>query len=310
MEPKRLDDAPAKQGYRERIMEQTECYQLLETLMQRLHTGLIVFQHHKVRFANDRMAQMLGYQSAIDLLGRPYHSLFREELRPGQNSAVLALGISNQGMTLPLTVDLATVSLPTGPCIIMMTNAGLNNSNYEQLLMRANYDELTGLPNRNLFNDRFKHALAKAERYKSCLALMFIDLVQFKGVNDTLGHAAGDTLLKKLAVRLTGAIRFSDTVARLAGDEFVVLLEEVHDPRMVEAVAVKIMQAISQPMKVRRQQVQVGASIGIALYPQDGALPETLIHHADQAMYAAKANGGSSVKFYSGGDSGTSLAAG
>jgi len=156
----------------------------------------------------------------------------------------------------------------------------------------AQYDFLTGLPNRTLFDDRLKVALAKATRDNELLALLYIDLDDFKPVNDNLGHATGDLLLTELAGRIQGCVRQVDTVCRIGGDEFVVLLGAVQAPQNAWQVAENIRAAINLPMSLAGQNVQVSASIGIALYPRHGSDPIQLARNADAAMYDAKKSGG------------------
>lgn len=157
-----------------------------------------------------------------------------------------------------------------------------------ELLRAARYDDLTGLPNRRLFHDRIDTALARSRRRQSRMALLYIDLDDFKGVNDTLGHAAGDQLLQALARRLEGCVRKADTVARLGGDEFVVLLEDIHGPVDAAAVADKIHHSLQQPFDIAGHRLQAQASIGIALHPDDGDDADSLIKHADKRMYRHK----------------------
>jgi diguanylate cyclase (GGDEF)-like protein len=163
----------------------------------------------------------------------------------------------------------------------------------------AYYDELTGLPNRTLFSQRLNHALAQARRYKKTLAVLFIDLDRFKNINDTLGHEAGDSLLQEMAKRLSDCLRESDTVARLGGDEFVVLLEEVADPKYAANVARKIVAAALNPFALKGGEYHITASIGISTYPDDGEDEQTLMKHADIAMYLAKDHGKNNYQFYS-----------
>jgi diguanylate cyclase (GGDEF)-like protein len=152
----------------------------------------------------------------------------------------------------------------------------------------AQHDPLTDLPNRALFDDRMTVALAAARREHTRLALLFIDLDRFKPINDQLGHAAGDQVLKGVADRIHQHIRESDTAARVGGDEFVVLLRNLHAPDDASHVAQKIRQAVDQPFSIDGQTVSVSASIGIALYPEDGTDVMTLSKHADHAMYQEK----------------------
>lgn len=160
------------------------------------------------------------------------------------------------------------------------------------LQFMAQYDQLTGLPNRALLSDRLQLALARAQREQLQLALLFLDLDKFKQVNDTLGHAAGDLLLQLVAERIQQCLRAMDTVARFAGDEFVVLLEDFRSPDHAAMIAEKIRKALNQPFDIQGQSQRVLPSIGIALYPQHAADSQQLLHQADNAMYLAKKNGG------------------
>jgi diguanylate cyclase (GGDEF)-like protein/PAS domain S-box-containing protein len=156
---------------------------------------------------------------------------------------------------------------------------------------QANFDNLTGLPNRRMFRDHLQQEIRKSQRSQTPLALMFLDLDGFKYVNDTLGHDMGDILLKEAAQRLNGCMRASDSVARLGGDEFTVILSELHDPGNVDRVARHILKTLSDPFQLGEEIVHVSASIGITLYPNDSTEIEDLIKNADQAMYAAKQEG-------------------
>lgn len=155
----------------------------------------------------------------------------------------------------------------------------------DELLRTARYDELTGLPNRRALYDRIQSVLAKCKRRKSRMAMLFVDLDEFKKVNDSHGHATGDLLLQKIALRLKDCLREEDTVARIGGDEFVVLLEEIDTPADVLTVADKIRHVVSQPMKIDNCALQPRASIGVAVYPDHGVELEQLLNYADKAMY-------------------------
>lgn len=169
----------------------------------------------------------------------------------------------------------------------------------ERLYYLANHDIVTGLPNRLLFMERFNHALARASRGKRALAVLFLDLDRFKKVNDNLGHDAGDRVLQAVARRLREAMRDDDTVARFAGDEFTVLLEETAGLNEASVVAEKLLAALAQPFHVDEHEVFISASIGISVYPHDGDDAKTLLHNADAAMYQAKDRGRNRSRFYS-----------
>ncbi len=166
----------------------------------------------------------------------------------------------------------------------------------EQLRYMAQYDALTGLPNRSLFADRLAVALGQSERRREGLALAYIDLDKFKPVNDQLGHAIGDELLRHVAGRLKHALRASDTVARVGGDEFVAMLHPLGDSADALAVAEKMRAALAQTFELDGQRLQISASIGVAIYPQHGKDAETLSRNADAAMYRAKRAGSDRVQ--------------
>lgn len=159
-------------------------------------------------------------------------------------------------------------------------------------------DYLTGLPNRFLLVDRLQKAIAKAGRNREMLAVVFMDLDKFKQVNDTMGHAAGDQALNSVAQRLQVTLRATDTVARFAGDEFVIVLESISDAQTPVKVANKIADALSMPFQIRGREFSIGASLGIAIYPSDGIDAETLLTNADMAMYSVKLKGGNSHNFF------------
>jgi diguanylate cyclase (GGDEF)-like protein/PAS domain S-box-containing protein len=167
----------------------------------------------------------------------------------------------------------------------------------EHIRQLAYFDSLTQLPNRRLLQDRAEQALASADRENTKVALLFVDLDHFKTINDSLGHSAGDQLLTEVANRLLGCVRRMDTVARLGGDEFVVLLSEATLEGTVE-VARKILEVIARPCWVERHELGVTPSLGISLFPQDGRNFETLLKHADTAMYRAKEAGRNTYQFF------------
>lgn len=163
---------------------------------------------------------------------------------------------------------------------------------HSRLEYMAQHDSLTGLPNRALFQDRLESALKGAARSQSHLAVLYLDLDEFKHVNDTLGHAAGDQLLREAAHRLNLCVRGADTVGRLGGDEFAVLLDGIESPTDGATVAKKIMAAFQEPFTLTDDMVQLSPSIGIAVYPENGRNADEIIGHADVAMYTAKRSGG------------------
>lgn len=182
--------------------------------------------------------------------------------------------------------------------VATMTDITSRKKAEERLRFRADHDALTGLPNRNLFDDRLRTATVKARRHGDRFALMLVDLDRFKSVNDRLGHLAGDALLVEVGQRLQACVRASDTVARLGGDEFAVVLEEVNGPDAVREVAARICADMARPFELAEGQAQIGASVGVVLGPDDAANATELMRRADAALYAVKKGARGAFRFY------------
>lgn len=176
-----------------------------------------------------------------------------------------------------------------------LTKAELWEAN-RLLMVKSHTDSLTSLPNRALFEDRIHQAITKATRNKTKLALMIVDLDNFKPINDTYGHKVGDNVLQEAAKRMVSCVRESDTVARIGGDEFIILLPVVEAQQDAEMVAEKIRDVLSQPIAVDKVAISGSSSVGIALYPEQGGDVETLFRNADQALYRAKSQGRNRVE--------------
>lgn len=222
---------------------------------------------------------------------------FNHYLASPVDSLILAAAATIKG-------TLSEVRTPRGPRELVTLSATFNEminarriaeQRWEKL---ANFDTVTGLPNRTLFLEQLSHALAVAKRHNRMLAILFIDLDEFKVVNDTLGHPFGDKLLSAVAKRLLDTTRADDTLARLGGDEFVLLAEELKCPEDAAALAETLLEVLEQPFKINNQQLYVSASIGIAVYPMDSTDPDSLIADADAAMYRAKARGKNTYSFH------------
>jgi diguanylate cyclase (GGDEF)-like protein len=169
----------------------------------------------------------------------------------------------------------------------------------ERIRHLAHHDDLTGLPNRLLFNYQLPKALARAQRDGTSVGVLFLDLDRFKIINDTLGHDAGDMVLRQIAGHLRSCVRETDTLARVGGDEFTVLVEQLADTQYLGAVAEKLLTAMASPLAIGGNVYQLSGSIGIAVYPEDGADGASLLKNADIAMYGAKASGRNNYQFYS-----------
>jgi diguanylate cyclase (GGDEF)-like protein len=169
----------------------------------------------------------------------------------------------------------------------------------EDMRRKAMHDQLTGLPNRAMFMESLERAVRNSRRRHAQFSVLFVDLDHFKEVNDTMGHAAGDLLLQAVAERLAGAVRQSDLVARIGGDEFMVLIDDHRGPEEVMIVAQKILSFLERPVLLEWKEVKISGSVGIASYPEDGEDAETLLKNADTAMYQAKERGRNNFQFYS-----------
>ncbi len=192
------------------------------------------------------------------------------------------------------------LELQQEPCIIYsLRNITSQKLAEKEIKFMAMHDQLTGLPNRRLFLDRFEQTLHRTRRYGEKACLMFVDLDAFKEINDKLGHQIGDAVLKEAATRLEKCVRKSDTVARVGGDEFVLILGGQVESKQVEKIARKIIRELSKEIMVFGYQCAISASIGISLFPTDGQSLDVLLHKADAAMYQAKKAGGDTFLFYS-----------
>ncbi len=197
-----------------------------------------------------------------------------------------------QGLQKKLLLLILILLLLVGISSWIIARDMVRRKSYQMELYRsANFDKLTNVPNRALFLDRLDQTLKQSERYKRSFALLFIDLDGFKSVNDTLGHDAGDELLIKTAERLQDCVRVADTVARIGGDEFTVILSTIASIDDIQMIAKKIIQALSTSFNIGNQKAQIGASIGISVYPDNGGDAEILLKKADDAMYIAKKAG-------------------
>ncbi|MGE0081882.1 MAG: EAL domain-containing protein [Thiohalomonadaceae bacterium] len=205
------------------------------------------------------------------------------------------------GEVHPVWMTISVVRDPTGRIVnyvgVFSDITAIKHSQ-EQLDHLAHHDPLTDLPNRLLLSARLTHAMEQARREDNRLAVLFLDLDRFKNVNDTLGHPVGDQLLQMVAARLRDHLRECDTVARIGGDEFVVTLDKIDDPSEVTVVAQKLLDVLVEPFVVADNELHLGASIGIAVFPKDGDDMATLLKNADAAMYLAKEQGRNTYRFY------------
>ncbi|MDD5385106.1 MAG: EAL domain-containing protein [Gallionella sp.] len=244
----------------------------------------------------EAVGRMLN-ETIIPLQYRKAHLLGLEHfLASGEgiilNSRVELLGLHRDGREFPIELSITAVNVAGEHEFNGFIRDITRQKKSEELIWnQANFDTLTGLPNRHMFHDRLAQDIKKAHRAGLKTALLFIDLDKFKEVNDTLGHSMGDILLQEAARRIGGCVRETDTVARLGGDEFTVILAELDDTGSVERITENILQSLAKPFRLGDEMAYVSASIGITLHPNDATEAEDLLKNADQAMYAAK-NGG------------------
>jgi diguanylate cyclase (GGDEF)-like protein/PAS domain S-box-containing protein len=251
---------------------------------------------------NDRALSMLGY-SRSELVGKPYAEIVAPDEQADLNARFAA---STQGDWLPFYER--TYIRKDGRPVVVEINGGmirdetglplhyqtisrditLRKAAEQELYNKATHDELTGLFNRTMFFELLKRSIARATRDKHQLAVLFFDLDGFKKANDTFGHHVGDLLLKAVAERISDLLRKADTLARIGGDEFTVILEKLNDRQAADTVAHNIEEVLAKPFALEGHQVQIGASVGIAIYPDDGIDPEKLVNTADGEMYRNK----------------------
>ena len=264
----------------------------------------------KIVYSNPADAAMHGY-AFEDLVGKEARQFAPEDLHAPYTADKLgeiglwkreSVNIKKNGEQFPVQLTSVSVTDAWGKCLGMVTACEDITSRKEAertITSLAYYDTLTELPNRRMFMDRLRHALALAQRQGQTVGLFFIDLDDFKDINDTKGHVFGDKLLQEVASRLAMVVRESDTLARLGGDEFVVILTLVNNKESFEAAAQRIMTIFTEPFMLEEDKVFFNASIGIACYPGDGMDAQTLLKCADTAMYFAKEKGKAQYKFYS-----------
>lgn len=260
-------------------------------------------------YVNDSCARLLAWADASQLVGRPWTELVdpdeadrleRDGLsaaRAGRAWRGEATARRRDGVHVPLELLLAP--LGEGRVAMAVRDVTDQRETEARLADLVYRDPLTGLPNRRLFEDRLAIALAQAHRYRHRLAVIFLDLDRFKHVNDTLGHATGDALLRAVSTRLTESVREGDTVARLAGDEFTLLLPGIHYAEDLAAISRKLVDALREPFRLDGHDVRVTASGGISLYPDDGEDAPALLKSADTAMYRAKERGRDNFQLFS-----------
>jgi diguanylate cyclase (GGDEF)-like protein/PAS domain S-box-containing protein len=269
-----------------------------------------------VNFVNPAAAAMLGYRRE-ELLGREAHAVFHHTRADGspcdaarcptQMSAARGLVIRGQEELFwrkdgtQLSVEYSSMPIIEDGkllgAVVTLLDISERKRYLEQIERKSNFDDLTGLPNRNLLTDRLGHAIQHAQREKSSLAVLLLNLDRFKAINESLGRSAGDQVLRNVAERLNHIVRKTDTFARVDGDEFVAVAEDI-DATIGSRLAQPILAKLAQPFTIEGREFFLSGSIGIALFPKDGHEPEALLTNATAAMYQAKSDGGECFRFY------------
>ncbi len=271
-------------------------------------------EDHVIEYANSKFIKMFGYTlDDVPTLEQWYLRAFPDEHQRKQAmakwDAEMARSLREQSAMVPMEQTItckdghvmhAILSGSWAGSRLMATFTDITERKQaeETIQYQANFDPLTRLPNRRLFLDRLEQEIKKAHRSGLPMALLFIDLDRFKEVNDSLGHDMGDLLLVEAARRLISCVRESDTVARMGGDEFTIILGELDDTDNVERVAQNLLSKIAEPFRLGEEIAYVSASIGITLYPTDATEVDTLLKNADQAMYAAKSEGRNRCNYF------------
>lgn len=284
--------------------------------------AILDLAHDGIMFVNNDGVPDIFNQAAMDILGLEHNQLvnfnytkFAHYIRRHAVGARAILESLKLDLQDPLKPARALVELNSGAFIEVYSNPQLIDdevvgrvwslrnvtdlkSSEREAQFNACHDRLTGLPNRTLLYDRLQQAVSDMHRTQGKLALLFMDLDGFKDVNDTLGHDAGDELLKLVAARLSHELREADTIARLGGDEFVVVLRNIADRQSVEMVLERIMQCFDEAYGVLGKEIYIGTSVGVSIYPEDANDVDGLVKRADMAMYYAKSLGRNNYQFY------------
>ncbi|MEW5768927.1 MAG: diguanylate cyclase [Pseudomonadota bacterium] len=268
-------------------------------------------------FCNPMALELLGYRDKGGVVGRSFHALVQaqdglggadrqhwlriEAWRAGepvhQEDAVFRRG-DGSDLAVEFRIHPMLADGVVQGAVVSFADISERKEAQERIWRQANYDPLTGLPNRQLLFDRLEQAIAQARRLKDRLSVLFIDLDRFKQVNDQYGHELGDRLLQEVATRMSSCMRSMDTLARLGGDEFIMLLQGHNDPQGAERVAEKIIACLSTPFLIDGHALQIGASVGIAYFPDHAQTAAELVRHADRAMYEVKEAGRNTYRVY------------
>jgi diguanylate cyclase (GGDEF)-like protein/PAS domain S-box-containing protein len=288
----------------------TEREAMFRTTMEAAQVGIFVLQDRRFKYVNPYLTRLLGYSAAemvermgpLDVVAPDQHAFIIEQMQSRNNGMAghhyEISAVRKDGSTFPAMIYGSPSVFGGRPASVgTLLDISSQKAAEQRIRELADYDVLTGLPNRRLLRERFVQLLAVAERDKTEMAVIFLDLDHFKRVNDSLGHSVGDELLCEVARRLDGVVRRVDTLARLGGDEFIFAMPGFHTAAAAE-VARRLTDVFCRPFVVAGHELTVTPSLGISIYPHDGLDLETLLKNADTAMYRAKEIGRNTFQFY------------
>ncbi|MBK8019470.1 MAG: EAL domain-containing protein [Betaproteobacteria bacterium] len=286
---------------------------LARSAMDSMAEGLVILDSAwRIQSVNPAFTRITGF-AGHEVVGK-VSDLWRRHVRNDELASTIVAEICRSGhwdgrvldrrrdrSTYPARLSVSAIRDDTGRpthFVILFSDVTRQEEDDERVRFLAHHDALTGIANRSLFFDRSEDLIRRAQRHGRKLAVLFVDLDQFKAVNDLLGHHAGDELLREAAKRLQAGLRDLDMVARLGGDEFAVLLEEIDEPSDAATVATKLLATLAEPVHIRGHSLKITASIGISCFPDDAGSAEVLVQQADAAMYSAKEEGRNRFRFF------------
>ena len=299
-----------KQLMLETIQESEERYRRLFEIST---DGILIYDDWRLQFINPAGVRLLGAPNPEELIGRSifdfihpdYWQIFKDRLTEIDKHEKKVPWFEGKLKHLNgdvLYVEMMAVSFKDldgkQAVQVIMRDISERKMAEQRLQYLAHFDPLTGIPNRTLFFDRLSQAMGQARRYEHMMAVLFLDLDKFKDINDALGHEAGDIVLRESAKRLKKCIRKTDTIARMGGDEFIIVLTKVNKPDDAKIIAQRILASYQSPFSLKGKERTISISVGISLFPRAGSDPEILVRNADTALYRAKEQGGNTFQFY------------
>ena len=290
-----------------------ESEQSYRSLIERSPDAILVHRDGQIVFGNRSAARLFVASSTNALAGIRLLDLIHPDYRDDVRERIARIELNQQEYPYLeekiLCLDGTTIDVEVGSTPVfyagrwavqtILRDITERKEMQEQIWRQANFDPLTGVPNRLLFHDRLQQDIERAERDQHHVALIYLDIDGFKEVNDSFGHSTGDELLRQVAQRLAGTLRRTDTIARMGGDEFTIIMPQVEEPPLVNNLAERILAGLTEPFSIGGYEGSISASLGIAVYPEDGTSIDTLLKRADSAMYAAKQGGRNTFRFFS-----------